>query len=466
LGVVTDDGGGSIDLIDYEPSVRFIGPGEGELSVDGESGFDWLAVGPKNNPELLVYIGDPDHPEPPANRRSPAAGDRRHWRAAFGKAHDNRVRTADGSYQPLESFPRVASLRRRMWKHRLPATSPACAEARLETLGLEPPHRSTPLDTTLSIMDALAALSSRRSGLRYRTVQRLFEELTGIREYALHHELIRAWTEAGALDLVRSQSYSSTNLVARRPRFVAVRRGPQVEASLVGLVTRATAAQVHRLAQERSEILHRVQPGCPWQPTMIRIRASETAVREIGASADLASLEWLEWPRDSEVPSYLCVDVRKQDLWTEEPPRGFSLTKVWDWDEAEFRRGASRSDAGVQLEQRTQRDSSSIYVVLVDGSPRLWTHMRNWALLYAHDLSGRPPFVLNRAGWLTTTGHSPVHLPLPLGRICAVLGEGVAGPTLDSRTGRVAGYCYPFGRRVTDLIAKVVPSGWLKEEVV
>ena len=465
LGMVTPHGEGSIDLIDYEPSVRFIGPGDGELSLEPKPGFDWLAVGHKNHPELVVFVGDPDRPEPPADRRSKAPGDRRHWRATFGKAGEIRVRAKDGSYQPLEAHPLVVEARGRMLKHRARFGAPACAETRLDTLQLEPPHRAAPLDATLSVADALAALSARRSGLRYRTVQQLFEELTNVREYALHHELIRAWTEAGALDLVRSQTYSSTRLVARRPRFVAVRRGPHVEASLLGLVTRARAAQVRRLAEEFGVVQQDIEPGCPWQPTTIRLRASETALKEIGGRAGLDPAEWLAWPRGSEVPDHLCVDVRAQELWTDSPPSGFSLAKVWDWAEAEFRRDVPSSDSGVQLEQRTQRDSCSIYVVLVDGSPRLWTHMRNWALLYAHDRAGRPPFVLNRSGWLTTTGHSPVHLPLSLGRICAVLGEGLAGPILDPRTGRVDGYCYPFGRRLTQLVAEVIPDGWLKEEV-
>jgi hypothetical protein len=465
LGIETDSGDGSIDLIDYEPSARFIGPGEGEMSLDPRTGFDWLAVGPKNHPEIMVFIGNPDRPAQPTMRRSSAACDRRHWRAAFARADAMRVRTADGSYESLDAFPTVAEIPRRMLKPRTSPDTRTCAVTRLDTLGFGPPNRATPLDSTVSVADAMAALSARRSGLRYRTVQHLFEELTHLNEYALHHELIRAWTEAGALDLVRSQTFSSTRLVARRPHFVAIRRGPQVEATLVGLVTGARTAQVLRSAEERDVDHQELQPGCPWQPTTIRIRASETLVREICAGAGLGELKWLAWPRGINTPEHLCVDVREQDLWTDEPPTGFTLAKVWDWERAEFRRGFSPAKTGVQLEQRTHRESCSIYVVFVDGSPKLWTHIRNWALLYAHDLAGRPPFSLNRAGWLTTTGHSPVHLPLALGRVCAVLGEGLAGPVLDPRSSRVSGYCYPFGRRLAQLVARVIPTGWLKDEV-
>jgi hypothetical protein len=465
LGVTTDDGGSSIDLIDYEPSARFMGPGHGELSTEPSSGFDWLAVGHKNRPELLLFVGDPESPSGPADRRSPAAGDRRHWGAAFAKAGEMRVRGPDGIYHDLDDFPDLSALRRQMIRHRPSPNAPVCDATRLETLQLEPPHRCRPFDDTLTVADALAALSARRSGLQYRTVQQLLQELTGVQDYALHHELIRAWAESGAFDLVRSQSYSSTKIIARRPRFVAVRRGPLIEASLIGLVTRARAAEVNRNARELGVVQHEIQPGCPWQPTIFRLRATEAVVRDIGKRSGLAELEWLAWPRDARVPEHLRVDLLDQELWTDAPPGGFDLAKVWDWGAGEFRRGGPTRPEGVQLELRVQRESCSIYVVLVDGSPRLWTHVRNWALLAAHVFAGRPPFALYRSGWLTMTGHSPVHLPLPLGRLCAILGEGVAGPMIDARTQHVVGYCYPYGRRLTSLMREVIPATWLKEEV-
>ena len=465
LGVTTDEGSGSIDLIDYEPSARFMGPGHGELSTEPTSGFDWLAVGPKNRPELLVFVGDPESPSLPADRRSPEAGDRRHWTSAFAKARDMRVLGVDGKYRELDDFPKLSALRRQMSSHRPLHSASPCEATRLDTVELKPPHRSGFIDNTQLAVDALAALSVRRSGLRYRTVQQLLQELTGEHDFALHHELIRAWAESGAFDVVRDQSYSSTTIIARRPRFVAVRRGPLIEASLIGLVTRALAAQVKGLAVDLGALQHELRPGCPWQPVTLRLRGPESVLRHIGQVSGLDDLEWLDWPRGDAVPGHLHVDVSRQNLWTDAPPLGFDVAKAWDWEAVEFRRCQAADPVGVQLEQRVQRQSCSIYVVLEDGSPRLWTHVRNWALLYAYALAGRPPFVLDRSGWITTSGHSPVHLPLPLGRLCAVLGEGLAGPTLDPRSQRVVGYCYPFGRRLTSLMSKVVPINWMKEEV-
>ena len=170
-----------------------------------------------------------------------------------------------------------------------------------------------------------------------------------------------------------------------------VRRGPLLEGSLIGLITRARAAQVRRLAREHGVRAHEVRPGCPWQPTILRIRATEAVVNAISVAGELAPLEWLTWSHGDDVPEHLDVDAGHQDLWTDNPPAGLSLAKSWDWEAAEFRRGAPPDGTGVQVEQRAHRDSCSVYVILVDGSPRLWTHVRNWALLHAHLLKGASP---------------------------------------------------------------------------
>jgi hypothetical protein len=461
-GVTTSDPSGTYDLLECEPSARFLGSGLGEMSLDPRDDFEWLAVGPKSQPEMMVFVGDPESPKPPENRRSPRAGDRRHWRAAFTNPRSTYVRRADGTYQSVADFPEVATAKHALGKHQPTESAGASAETDLPTIEAAPPSRTPPSDAALAMADAVAGLSARRGGLRYRTVQQLFGELTGSNDYLLHQELIRAWTECGALDLVRSQRYSATTLVARRPRFVAVARGPTVEATLMGLVTRMRARLVVRSAAKLGLALNEVHAGCPWQPPLLRVRGELGMLEELGRVAELEPLEWLAWNKAGEMPEKLRADLDSQQLLSDTPPEGFTTAKYWRWDTSEFRR--DRPPGGeVSVEQRVHRDSCSIYVVLVGGEPWLWTYIRNWALLYAYEISSRAPFKLNRRGWVVTSGRSPVHLPLPLGRLNAVLGEGAPGPILDGSQ-RVEGYCYAFGRRVTHLAEQVIPSSWLEEE--
>jgi len=460
--ISADNASSTYDLLDCEPSARFLGPGLGEMSLSPAPGADWLAVGPKNAPELLVFVGDPANPNAPANRRSPDSGDRRHWKKAFGNAKAVVVRTEDGEYFPLERFSSLASLRDSYSRHNPPKTAPSVTETRLDTLSFGPPGRRATSPETIGLMDALAALSTQQGGLRYRTVQMLVEDLVGLADPFLHHQLIRAWAESGVVDIVRHQTYGATRVVARRPRFVAVRRGPQVEASLLGLVTTARRKQVERAANAAGVQIQSIEAGCPWQAPVLRLRASWEDVRMISAAADLASPEWLLWGVDGELHDTLRVDIALQGLRNDPTPRGYSVALNWDWDRREFVRGGPPKGP-VSVEQRVHPQACSIFVVVVDEEVVAWTYIRNWALLCAYEAAGLAPFVVDPKGWVTTCGRSPVYLPLPIGRLCTVVGEGVPGPVLE-HSGTVGGYCYPFGRRMTALVSRVLPAAWTSTE--
>lgn len=453
------------DLLDCEPSARFLGPGLGEMSPVPSPGFDWLAVGPKNSPEMLVFVGDPANPHPPAARRSPDGGDRRHWNKAFGRARTVLVRTLEGGYAPIDGFPSLVDLRSRYSRHSPPESAPRVPETRLDTLSLGPPGRRTANPRTVRLADALAALSARRGGLRYRTVQMLLEELVGLENPFLHHELIRAWAECGAVDVVPHQSYGATRVVARRPRFVAVRRGPGVEASLLGLVTSTRRAQVEREASAAGLQLQVLDAGCPWQPAILRLRGSWEEIQAVSIAADLAHPEWLLWGADGELHDSLRAGVELQDLRGDPPPQGYAAALFWDWDRRQFIREV-QPGGRVRVEQRIHPQTCSIFVVLVEEQVVAWTYIRNWALLCAYEAAGLAPFVVDPKGWVTTRGSSPVHLPLPIGRVCAVVGEGASGPVLDGAAGTVEGYCYPFGRRMTDMVSRVLPPAWISSEGV
>lgn len=450
----------SYDLIEWEPSARHLGGGIGEMSLVPKPGFDWLVIGPKNSPELLLFVGDPDAPTPPRDVQSPHKGDRRHWKRALTRSHTVMVRKTDGQYCHIDEFPQVAEMLRAYRSHRASADPGCCPSTNLDTLSHEPPSRTGAADATRAFEDAVAALSARRSGLRYRTVQALLVSLTGRRDYALHHELIRGWTDSGAVDVVRHQSYSVTKVVARAPRFVGVRRGPAVEASLIGLTTSDLIARVRSHAEQGGLNVLEARPGNPWQAPILRVRGTFDDIDRLVAEFNLNPTEWLDWRGADQVPDHLDVSIERQRLWRDPPPKGFKPTKTWSFEESAFQFGVQDDTEGVAIQQWVHPEQCSIYVVVVHGVPDLWTYIRNWALLHAYDVSGRAPFSLDPAGWVRAKGPTPVHLPICLGRLCAIVGEGVPGPTTELN-GVVGGYCYPFGRRVTEFVKTVIPSGWL-----
>ena len=96
--------------------------------------------------------------------------------------------------------------------------------------------------------------------------------------------------------------------------------------------TEWTAAHVRRLADSRQVLVQEVRPGCPWQPTILRLRAPESVLTEISEAAGLETMEWLVWGQEPGIPQHLHLNVDDQQLWTGNPPPGFRLIKAWDWE--------------------------------------------------------------------------------------------------------------------------------------
>lgn len=145
-------------------------------------------------------------------------------------------------------------------------------------------------------------------------------------------------------------------------------------------------------------------------------------------------------------------------------PDGFATESRWNWYSGRFvavSPGEDRSRGrGIRIEKRTHQERSPIYVVLVDGEEWAWTYARNWALLLAYSLDEEsPPFVFEPRSPITRPECEGVYLPLPIGRLCAVLGDGLAGPVLGGDGTKVEEYRYPmavgYRRRLAEWISEI-----------
>jgi hypothetical protein len=337
-----------------------------------------------------------------------------------------------------------------------------CEETSLDTIRMTPLPRENPEPRVDIVVDAIAALSAERRGLVYRVLSDLFAQLLGHEDLGLIRQLIRAWTEAGLIDEVRHAVSGRTTFVARRPRFVLLRRGPEVDATLVGLVTPVTRRHLTDAATRLGLPIRELGAGNVWQPTILRVRGHNHRIEQLRNAMNFASSLWLEWPDRDRVPGGLDPRSSLQTLFRTTPPNSFTHDARWDWSDSTFVRGESAAGDGVQLSRRMNPNHLRIYVVSSAGLPLLWTYQRSWALLGAYERRGTPPFVADRVnGRLTSVGRSPVHLPLPIARLCILIGEGASGPSAV-RSGQ-SEYVYPFGRRLFSLIRQVVPSAWLTD---
>jgi hypothetical protein len=454
---------GGPDLVDLEPELRYLGPGFGEMSRIRKPGFDWLVTGSNKNPDLLLFIGDTESPQLPLDRRSEVASERRHWRKAINGSRRIAVRLPDGRIVPVDSLPKVHEALLRYKRHNPTAAAPqfrneSWNEASTYWRGEEP-------DRNVSrFTDALAAISVRRSGVSLKLLIDLLTTMTGQEigsAPGFVFDIVRGWAESGALDTVYAQGRRASYVVPRRPSFVAYRVATYVQAALVGLVPTTLRAQIERAAVARGLDLDESSAPCRWLPTILRLKcdAPEMLV-EISDLFGMMEPHWLEWPIDS------TLDSRPDDQSLREgaPNEFFFPMKEWDWSKGYFVRTKTLGEnagtkTGVSVELRSHKERSPIYSVSLDGDVWGWSHIRNWALLFAYTLKdGHTPFLKNGGTTIRRPGQSGIYLPLPLGRLCAILGDGPAGPVLGEGGSCVREYVYPLGRAFLERLSDLLPA--------
>lgn len=456
------------DLLELEPEARYLGPGLGEFSRTPMPGFDWLVTGSGNSPEVLLFVGDPAEPTLPAPRRHGDRGDWRHWRKAVCNPPKNCrafVRLLDGRIAPIKDVPEVARVLRKYQVHE-PIDAPTHFEGGTfdatiprRWLGVVPDRR------VADFVDALAALSVGRSGLRYSVLLDLLACLSGIEFRAnppLFFDLVRALVESGAIDVAHAQGRRAAYVVARRPAFVAYRAADRVRASLIGLAPATLSKHLREAGQSVGILSQEIQPPCKWLPSVLRMECPNlTAIRAISADLNLAEPRWLRWPFFG--PAGLDLRPEAQALRDGAPHGSFETEARWDWNAATFLSsrstgGSQPLELGVVVERRSHRERSAVYVVLIDGQPWGWTHIRNWALLHAYALrDGCAPFESCPSAPISRSLNAGVYLPLPLGRLCAILGDGLSGPKLSPDGISVDTYRYPVPPAISASFGHFLP---------
>ncbi len=219
-GELNEDGP---DLVELDPELRYLGPGCGEFSRTKKPEFDWLVTGPKKNPELLLFVGDPESPQVPLNRRSEIASERRNWRVAMNGSRRVAARLKDGRIVPIESLAKVYEAFIQYKRHNPNADASILrnegwSEESSTWRGVEPDFR------VARFTDALAAISVRRSGVSFKVLVDLLAAMAGTEigiAPAFIFDIARAWVESGAFDIAYAQGRRATYVVPRRPFFVA-----------------------------------------------------------------------------------------------------------------------------------------------------------------------------------------------------------------------------------------------------
>ena len=465
-GVTTQDPACVADLFSFDTTARWLGPGIGEISLTPRAAFQWLAVGPKNCPDFLVFVGDTTAPTLPDGGSSPDKSDRRHWRRAFTGGRVAAYVAQDRNYVPVSENRPIDAVYKRYR-----------SAARLQNLKKGRQCRPTKLadglptkiwgvdrisDEAAVLGETLSILACNKSGVPLREIHDHVGRLTGTDSlHTLRQQIVRGWAESGAIDLLQRQDGRRTVVVARKPRFVVFRRGPTYLGTLLGLLPQSLEGELERVAKRLGVNLSWQRPANRLQPFAARISdTSGEDIRELSKALGYEDFELLDWSDSSKLPDHLQV---KGDLRQDAPPDVYEREAQWCAIHLAFRR-IPKDPGEIVVERRGHGKRAPIYVVLDRGNPIGWSYSRTWALLNASERGKQPPFKLTNDGILRTRGRSPLHLPLPLARLCAVVGMGLPGPELEKQGSHidVKAYVYPFGPRLGQLVKAVIPSSWVR----
>lgn len=457
----------SADLLEFDESQRFAGPGVGEFSIVPNVDHDWMILGGLNHPSKIVFVGDPTSPTLSDHGYSDSKGDRRHWKACFKNAANASVKTKTG-YEPLAHFPEVEDEFRRRCSKAKATKKPTPVRTILENdaykdfaFGRSLFHDSVKTHQVLpdlwKAIELVGAIASNRKGISAKEFQKILLELTKSDDFIFVNHVRRAWFEIGAIDVAKRQDRSNIVIVPRNPRLLLVKDGPAILGFVHGLVTGTLHERLKQAAKTR-QLEYSDKPGvCCWAPPLPMIRADDTeAFFSISNELDLANPTWVEWP-SSGTPAYL--EISNTTLRTTPPPE-YKVDACWNWEKSRFDRFERRSDdGGVVIERRRHSMRPDVFVVDNGAGTIQWTYSRTWALLEAWKYREGSPFTEGAVGNLVSTGRETAHLPLPIARICAILGSRCPGPTRSEETPT---YTYPLGKTLFDRITSLFPEHWLE----
>ena len=340
-GITTQDPARVADLLSFDTTARWLGPGIGEMSLTSRADFPWLAVGPKNRPDFLVFVGDTTAPTLPDGGSSPDKSNRRHWRRAFTGGWVDTYVAQDRDYVPVSENRAIDAVCKR---YRFAARSQCLKEGRQcqpTKLGHVTSDRNWGVDRISDeaalLGDILSILANNKSGISLRETHDHVGRLTGTDSlHALHQQVVRGWAESGAIDLLRRQDGRRTVVVARRPRFVVFRRGPKYLGTLLGLLPQSLESELERVAKKLRVNLSWRRPANRFQPfAAVVSNTSCKDIRELSKALGYEDFEFLDWSDSSKVPDHLQVrGVVRQD----EPPDAYKREAQWCTVHLAFRR--------------------------------------------------------------------------------------------------------------------------------
>lgn len=456
-----------LDALPFDRTARWLGSRVGEMSVERRANLPWLVTGPKNHPETLTLVAADCSTAPrPTEGCSPDSGDRRHWKSAFNAPHVAWKR--GNTYLTTDSWGTDAADLLRAYRSRLSARVEGGAQprsvpaTRLDTHFSDAPW-GEPWDQERRgpFNEVLAQLVANRAGLPLRELHEVLAAcIPNGEDHELREQLVRSLAESGALDVLRRADGRQRVVIGRLPRLVCFREGSRWRASLFGVApTSLRRALRDAVVSLKGAVVEVQRCANTLLPDVLRVRVLHRSdLVTLSRDVELAAPLFVGWGEDEAPPEALRI---RGELATDIPPEAYTTEAWWNWNERRFTRFRAPHEHRVELERRRDRLRTPIFVVRHGDETIAWSYSRTWALVAAYEAASMPFLREVRRGYYEIQGRSPLHIPLPLARLCTLVGAGAPGPRLG-RDGHVEAYCYPFGAQLRRVIDPLLPPAWLE----
>ena len=292
-------------------------------------------------------------------------------------------------------------------------------------------------DRVQQFIEGCAATAANRSGIREPEFLERIQETFQIGDSSpLVWDIVRGWVESGAFDRAVYLRWRGRKYFARRPHFVLHRGSTGLMGTLVGLIPMSTRNRVTESARRHGAKRDRTHTFSHWLPPVMRWSAESPQVfHEIAQECYLPPSRRIRPLADLLVP---IVDVAAH---SGSDALNFQTAGWWCWEEGSFSSRGKTSCGGVAIEWLRRSDKPDRFRVRFDEQWSWCTVSRNWALLVGYSLTGTSPFGIGREAQVLRSVAGQVFLPVPLGRLAAVRGTVVPGPTQGFAAG---GYAYSF----------------------
>jgi hypothetical protein len=262
----------------------------------------------------------------------------------------------------------------------------------------------------------LAARASTRAGIPWGEWRELVSGVLDVPGEQTR-EVMRAWEEAGCIDVASFARWRNLAVFARHPALVAMRSGDAARATLMGLLQETTRADIVRAAANNGVVIDERRSVSQYVPSMLTLRARDAdAIREVGRATGM-DIRWLTLDR---LNSAAAPRALRQP-----PPISYDHSGTW----SNWSLQRDTVTAGVEVTKWTRPDRPTYWRV-TSNDLDVWSYHPNHARLWACAAIGESPFDVSVDCELRVR-HA--FLPLPLARVAAALGAALPGPDSGER---------------------------------